>query len=149
MTLCGEQHRRWKRHFHWYGRNAGDAEDGIQQRAIFGAKARNFVLLRGDRGALLIVFSTLPRDFSALACDFGALPGDFGFEGARVRCGSDSAPDFVQGYLQGQFLLYATRRIRVIVFGVMLGDSSIEERFLDCVSRRFAQKQKRETLRSE
>jgi hypothetical protein len=37
----------------------------------------------------LVIFSTLLRDF-------GALPGDFGFEGARVRCGSDSAQDLAQ-----------------------------------------------------
>ena len=62
--------------------NTVDAEEGVQQRAIFCAEARNFVLLRGDRGALLIVFCALPGDFSTLARDFRALPGDFGFKGA-------------------------------------------------------------------
>jgi hypothetical protein len=33
--------------------------------------------------------------------------------------------------------------------GERVSDSSFQERFLDCVSRRFAQTQKRGTLRSE
>jgi hypothetical protein len=42
---------------------------------------RDFVLLRGDCGAQVIIFCTLTRDFSALAGEFPALPGDFAFEG--------------------------------------------------------------------
>ena len=34
-------------------------------------------------------------------------------------------------------------------YGSMVGPAEIEERFLDCVSRRFAQEQKGGTLRSE
>ncbi len=83
-------------------RNAGYAEDRIQQRAIFGAEARDFVLLRGDSGALLIIFCTLAREFRAL-------PGDFGFECACAARGStsltinggDAPPDLTNGYFHG------------------------------------------------
>ena len=52
MTDCGGQrregrHRIWCERWHGNRRNAGDAENGIQQRAIFGAEARDFVALVG------------------------------------------------------------------------------------------------------
>jgi hypothetical protein len=56
-------------------------------------------LLRGDRGALLIIFGTLARDFRGV-------PGDFGFECACVARGSasltingrDAVPDVSQRF---------------------------------------------------
>ena len=80
MTLCGEQHRRWKRRVGDDRRNAGDAENRVQQGAIFCAQARDFVLLRGDRSALL-------RDFE--------------FEGACVARARDAAPDLTKRLQHG------------------------------------------------
>ena len=42
-----------------------------------------------------------------------------------------------------------TLKVKFECLGRLPGNRSIEERFLDCVSRRFAHEQKRGTLRSE
>ena len=70
LTLrCGEIVERRRNR-----RNAGDAEDGIEQGTIFGAEANNFC--------------ALPGDFSSLLCVSSAFECEFGFEGAGVaRCG--------------------------------------------------------------
>jgi hypothetical protein len=61
MTVCGGlrregRHRIWRESRHGNRRNAGDAKNGIQQGAIFGAKAGDFGALAGDFGARLRKF---------------------------------------------------------------------------------------------
>jgi hypothetical protein len=78
MTVCGGQrregrHRIWRESRHGNRRNAGDAENGIEQRAIFGAQAVNF---------------------SALVVDFGAPLRKFVVERALGARGHTSAEDF-------------------------------------------------------
>jgi hypothetical protein len=72
-------------------RDAGDAENRIQQRTIFRAKA-------GDFSAQGAIFYTLP----IILC---TLVREFGFERARVASGRDVAPDLAERYFQGFFLL--------------------------------------------
>jgi hypothetical protein len=73
------------------GRNTGDAENRIQQRTIFRAKARDF----SAQGA---IFCTLPIILCTLAREFG-------FERARAASGRDVAPDLAERYFQGHFVL--------------------------------------------
>jgi len=67
-SRCGEIVERRRN-----GRNAGDAKNGIEQCAIFGAQA---------------------GDFSSLLCVSSAFTREFGFEGAGVAACGEAAPHF-------------------------------------------------------
>ena len=69
-----------------YRRNAGDAEDGIQQGAIFTAEARDF-------SSLLVNFDVLLGDHRVESGDDGAFEREFGFEGAGVAGCGEAAPE--------------------------------------------------------
>ena len=82
LTLrCGEIVERRRNR-----RNAGDAEDGIEQGAIFGAEARDFSSLLADFDALL-------GDHRVEPDDDGALEREFGFESTGVAGCGEAAPD--------------------------------------------------------
>ena len=60
-----------------YRRNAGDAENGIEQCAIFRAEADNFSALKGD-------FRIFLREFPPLVLEMFAQINELRFEAARV-----------------------------------------------------------------
>jgi hypothetical protein len=73
LTLrCGEIVERRRNR-----RNAGDAEDGIEQGAIFGAQADNFSALKGG-------FRIFQREFPPLVLEMFTQIKELRFEAARV-----------------------------------------------------------------
>jgi hypothetical protein len=101
--ICGARDGRWRRVLtlrcgeiverRRHRRNAGDAEDGIEQGAIFGAEAGDFNSLLANSCDLLVNFYALLGDHRVEPGDDGALEGEFGFESAGVAGCGEAAPD--------------------------------------------------------